>query len=213
MRRRYVLLLVTIPLLLFVPSEGEAQRIGDLFWLQYGFGYLSHTADIYDTYNGERVPGRSLHVESQGGYGSIGFYMPLAEVTQESSIGLNADAALWLGSSVYDPAFPRSMSHLDQSDGAIQLAFPLLAMYKSGSDATLEPRSPQGYGLGLGVRPTLIPAFDDFYLAPIVALELSYALEITLMKLRASYTPLTVNPTSDVDLRTLDVGLYFVIGR
>lgn len=207
-------LLFLLPILLFVaPAESEAQRVDSLLWIEYGFGYLRQTADHYTLYNGDRVPGRRLHVGADGGFGSVGFYMPIVEFSPGSSIGLNVDAMIMLGTSTYDPAFPGTISHLDQSSGAYQFALPLLAMVKTGSDAMIIPRSPFGLGAGVGLRPTLIPGLGDFYVAPIVSAEISYALEITLLKLRAHYTPLIAHPIPEVDLRTLDVGIYFVIGR
>lgn len=195
-----------------ITAELSAQRVADLFWFEYGAGYVRHLADSYTLYDGERVPGRSIEVDAEGLALGAGIYWPLYEFSRSSAIGLQFNAMVWLGSPPYDPAFPADISHLDQSGGAVQVALPVMAMLKTGSDATIKPNSLFGAGLGLGLRPVVNPGLGTTILSPIAAIELNTVIGESLVKLRASGSLLEDHPLPEVDIRSFEVALYFVPG-
>ncbi|MCB0710805.1 MAG: hypothetical protein KDD67_00595 [Ignavibacteriae bacterium] len=190
------------------------QSLGDyLARYEIGFGAEKTIAEEFSLFNGGRVPNRTVRTVAYAGSLSIGIHIPLLTFGDQFGVGINPDIQLALGSAPYDPAFPEEIDHLDASSGIFRLTFPTLLSLKYGTDATMDPDTDMGFGLGLGYRPTFNLPLGYSYGEPIAMGEFSFIAGSALVKARITLPLAVGSPVDEVDLKTYDFSLYFLPGR
>ena len=207
-------ILAVVALTAWPTTELRAQSLYDYIRrYEISLGGIYSQSDIYDTYDGERVPTQRLHTTVAGGSLGAGLHVPIVELSDALAIGVNADLLLHMGSAPYDPAFPGTIEHLDQSSGWLRLAIPLFATLKYGTDATMRPETEMGVGIGIGYRP-IVNFGADYSSGSVVAMgEFSFLIADVLVKLRGT-APLTAeHPAEGVDIRTYDFSILFLPGE